>query len=89
MTHREAMGAAAELTCREFVELVTEYLEAALAPAERAAFEAHPADCDPCGDYLAQVEATVAALRARAPEAVEPERLAAIVDAYRRSRPTG
>ncbi len=35
-------SAAADLTCRELVELVTEYLEDALSPSERARFEAHP-----------------------------------------------
>jgi anti-sigma factor RsiW len=52
------MGAA-ELTCRELVELVTDYFEDALPPAERARFEAHLADCGGCTDYLAQMRATV------------------------------
>jgi anti-sigma factor RsiW len=37
-----------DLRCRELVELVTDYLEGALAPAERARFEAHVADCPGC-----------------------------------------
>ena len=34
------------LTCRELVELVTDYLEGALPESERARFEAHIAGCD-------------------------------------------
>ncbi len=35
------MTSPAELTCQELVELVTEYLEGTLSPADRARFEAH------------------------------------------------
>ena len=47
------------LTCREFVELVTDYLEGALPPEERAAFEQHLAACDGCGIYLQQMRQTI------------------------------
>jgi len=40
------------LVCREFVELVTDYLEGALPDTERARFEAHLAECDGCTGYL-------------------------------------
>jgi putative zinc finger protein len=36
------------LTCRELVELITEYLEDALASEARADFEAHPESCGGC-----------------------------------------
>lgn len=48
-----------ELTCRELVELVTDYLEAALAPADRARFEGHLAMCDGCSAYVEQLRETV------------------------------
>jgi anti-sigma factor RsiW len=51
-----------ELSCQEFVELVTEYLEGALPPAARSRFEGHIADCDGCTDYLAQMRQTIRAL---------------------------
>ena len=41
-------GGADEVACRELVELVTDYLEGALQPAERRRFEAHVAGCDGC-----------------------------------------
>jgi mycothiol system anti-sigma-R factor len=48
-----------ELTCQEFVELVTEYLDGAMPAEERARFEAHLADCPSCGSYLDQIRQTM------------------------------
>jgi anti-sigma factor RsiW len=50
---------AADLTCQELVELVTDYLEGALAPAERTRFESHLAGCQGCRAYLAQARRTI------------------------------
>jgi anti-sigma factor RsiW len=50
------------MTCREFVELVTDYLEGRMADAERDRFEAHVAICPGCQAYIAQMEATLRAL---------------------------
>ncbi len=47
------------LTCREIVQLVTDYLEGALPPAEREAFERHLDACDGCRAYLEQMRETV------------------------------
>jgi predicted anti-sigma-YlaC factor YlaD len=40
------------LTCREVVELVTDYLENALTPEDRARFNEHLALCPGCDSYL-------------------------------------
>jgi predicted anti-sigma-YlaC factor YlaD len=40
------------LVCREFVELVSDYLDASLAASERVRFEAHLAECDGCTKIL-------------------------------------
>jgi anti-sigma factor RsiW len=48
-----------ELACQEFVELVTEYLEGTLPPAERARFEQHLTTCDGCTTYLEQMRQTI------------------------------
>ncbi|HEX2086397.1 MAG TPA: zf-HC2 domain-containing protein [Solirubrobacteraceae bacterium] len=47
------------MTCRELVELVTEYLEDALPVGQRARFEEHVGRCAGCRAYLAQMRATV------------------------------
>jgi anti-sigma factor RsiW len=46
------------MKCREVVELMTEYLEQTLSPADRARFEEHIAGCDGCRAYLEQLRAT-------------------------------
>ena len=55
--------AQAELTCREFVELVTELIEDQLDAALRLAAEVHVGGCVGCETYLEQIRQTVAALR--------------------------
>lgn len=47
------------VTCQELVELVTDYLEGALAPAELRRFEEHIALCDGCSEYLDQLRRTI------------------------------
>ena len=61
-----------ELACRELVELVTDYLEGALPPVERARFEEHLADCRHCRAYLDQMRRTIRALGALTEEALDP-----------------
>lgn len=48
-----------EMNCRSLVELVTEYLEGALAEGERLAVDAHLAECDGCTAYLEQMRTTI------------------------------
>lgn len=47
------------LTCQELVELVTDYLEEALSPADRERFETHLSTCRHCTAYLAQMRTTI------------------------------
>jgi len=48
--------------CREFVELVTDYLEGALPERERVRMEAHLAECDGCAGYLEDMRRLVGSL---------------------------
>ena len=48
-----------DLTCRELVEFVMDYLDGTLASADRAAFEAHLAECEDCIVYLRSYRETV------------------------------
>lgn len=52
-----------EMTCREFVELVTDLIEGQLAEAKRVEAEAHLGECDGCATYLEQIHQTIAGLR--------------------------
>jgi len=47
------------LTCRELVELVTEYFEGALSLDARARFERHIEMCEGCTHYLNQMRKTL------------------------------
>jgi anti-sigma factor RsiW len=72
------------LVCQKVVELVTDYLEGAMPPRERARFESHIADCPHCRRYLAQMRTTLAVLGRIEPEAVAPEAMDELVELYRR-----
>jgi predicted anti-sigma-YlaC factor YlaD len=61
------------LSCKEVVELVTEYLEAALLPAAQARFEEHVADCSDCHTYIQQIQQTIDMLRKLAEDPLFPE----------------
>ncbi len=50
------------MTCRDLVELVTDYLDDALSPEERARFEEHLDMCEGCREHLDQVRTTLAVL---------------------------
>ncbi len=47
------------LTCQEFVEVLTDYLEDALDPAERAEIERHIVICRGCSTYVEQMQSTI------------------------------
>lgn len=51
------------LTCRELVELITDYLEGRLAFSERLRFQLHLGMCGNCRQYLRQMKRTVSTLR--------------------------
>jgi predicted anti-sigma-YlaC factor YlaD len=73
-----------EVTCREFVELVGDYLERALPEERLELVEEHLVLCDACKLYLEQVEATVEALPGVAePERPQPETERALLAAFR------
>lgn len=70
-------------TCQHTVELVTEYLEGGLEPAERLAFERHVAICPPCRGYLAQLR-RVSEVAGTLSEDDVPERLRkSLLEAFR------
>ena len=50
---------AEELTCKEVVEIVSDYLEGALSDELRARFERLISGCDGCTNYLEQMRETI------------------------------
>lgn len=71
------------LTCRELVELVTEYLEGLLSSADRSRFEEHVMSCPPCRAHLEQMKYTLELLGRIPEESVSPDAEAALVTAFR------
>ena len=59
-----------DLTCRELVELVTDYLEGALPVNDRLDFERHLVWCSWCRDYVDQMRVTIELTGA--PDEAEP-----------------
>jgi anti-sigma factor RsiW len=60
-----------ELTCQELTEVLTDYLEGAMAPDEVVRFEAHLEECDGCVTYVEQMRATIRTVSALRPADVE------------------
>ena len=71
-----------DVSCREIVELVTDYLEGALPPSEHARFEAQLAECEGCARYVDQMRATVRLSRDAAALAPRPH-MSALLTAFR------
>jgi anti-sigma factor RsiW len=46
------------MTCRQVVQLLTDYLDGALSIADRRRVEEHLAGCDACTAFLAQLRTT-------------------------------
>jgi anti-sigma factor RsiW len=76
------------LVCREFVELVTDYLEGTLPETERARFEAHLAECDGCSGYLQDMRRLVGTLHHVSSPGPDPATRAALLAAFRDLRGT-
>ena len=76
-----------ELSCRELVELVTDYLDGALPDSERLRFESHMAACEGCDRYVEQVRATIR-LAGRAAALEQPAQTAGLLAMFREFRRT-
>lgn len=72
-----------ELRCRELVALITEYLEGALSPTDRARFEQHLSRCETCERYLAEVRATLEVAGRLSEESLPPPARDALLHAFR------
>jgi len=72
-----------EMTCRELVEVITDYLEGALPGEDRRRFEEHLEECPYCINYLEQMRITVATLGGLREDSISPETRAELLDAFR------
>ena len=73
-----------ELTCKELVELVTEYLEGKLSATDQKRFSEHLALCDGCRSHLQQMRATIATLGRLTEQSISNEAKERLLRAFRR-----
>ena len=71
------------LTCKELVELVTDYLENALTPVDRTRFEEHIMTCPPCRAHLDQMRTTLSVLGQVPEKTVSPDAERSLLEAFR------
>lgn len=77
-----------QISCADALELMTDFLEHALSPADAARMRAHLAGCEACGVYLDQLRATIRVARASLADeefAVAPDRVEDLVQLFRRA----
>jgi anti-sigma factor RsiW len=72
-----------ELSCREVVELVSDYIEGALLDDERTLLEEHLVICTPCVNYVGQVRRTVDLLGVVRDERLGADTRVALLAAFR------
>lgn len=72
------------IVCRDAVALMTDYIDGALSPTDRARLEAHLAGCPLCTEYLAQLRVTVGALGRVEPDELPEATVDELVALYRR-----
>jgi anti-sigma factor RsiW len=76
------------MTCAEFVELVTAYLEGTLPIEQREAFDEHMALCPGCDTYLAQFRTTIDLLGELPEESLPSPARERLLDAFAEWRRT-
>lgn len=77
------MKADNSLTCKEIVEIVTDYLEGSMPVEQRARFEAHLAGCSGCRTYVEQMRQTIELTGRLTEERVSPEAEQVLLSAFK------
>jgi anti-sigma factor RsiW len=73
----------AQLSCKEVVELVTDYLEGTLPEDVRLQMERHLAGCDGCTHYLEQMRQTIRLTGELREESLSPQQRAELLQLFR------
>jgi anti-sigma factor RsiW len=77
-----------EVSCQQFVELITDYFEGTLTSRTLTQVEEHLVLCDSCVNYMHQMQATIVALRSlREHQEVEPPE--SVISVLRAKRGSG
>ena len=71
------------MTCQELTEVLTDYLEGAMAPEDAARLEEHLALCEGCATYVEQMRQTIRTVQALRPAHVEATVTDEVLAAFR------
>jgi anti-sigma factor RsiW len=71
------------MSCKELVELVTDYLEGVLSAEDRRRFEQHIAGCLWCGRYLEQMRLTINTVGRIEEDSISPAAKDSLLHAFR------
>lgn len=71
-----------EMTCKELVEVVTEYLEGSMPVDQRLLFEEHLAFCSWCRTYVEQMQDTIRLSSTLKEEDISPEARDTLLDVF-------
>ncbi len=82
------MSTRESVTCSQFKDVVTEYLEDALAREDRESFESHKDRCGPCQDFLTEIVDCIEDLGGLRVDSLTPERQAELVALLHGSGPS-
>ena len=77
------MSTVTAMSCKQFVELVTDYLEGALSDADVRRFDEHIEDCLWCGRYLDQMRVTIGTVGSIDEESISTDAKDALLHAFR------
>ncbi|MGA2010329.1 MAG: zf-HC2 domain-containing protein [Solirubrobacteraceae bacterium] len=78
-----SVGLENDMTCKELVELVTDYLERRLSSNDLRRFEAHLASCEGCTAYVAQMRRTIELVGSVTEADIAPAALDELLRAFR------
>ena len=71
------------MSCKELVEVITDYLEGTMAAEDRARFEGQLGLCPFCVDYVEQMRVTIATLGNLSEGSIAPQRRDEVLAAFR------
>jgi anti-sigma factor RsiW len=72
-----------QLTCRQVIEIISDYLEDTLPPGDRRRVEEHLAACEGCTNYLEQMRETIRITGMLTEEQVPDEQKRQLLRAFR------
>ena len=72
-----------DISCKELVELVTDYLEGVLSSAVQRRFELHLGKCVGCKRYIDQIRLTIKAVGKLTEDSIDPTAKEELLAAFR------